>query len=651
MPIYTFAPPQPLNPGFLVSGDVVNLQGNSGNPFRQQLTPVNGVTYQAAVGHTPVITGADIVTGWVAVPGTPSGRFVKTSWGGDTQQVIIDGVRQRQIGSDTGFSVSGYAHNDPAQATWPGQVNGNETTMAIGDFYKKVSTGELFIRPVGGTIAGKLIEVSTRTYCLNANSGNGFRLFNLTFRYSNTSATVAHTGVRILGNNITCSGLIIREMDSGGITLKGDNNRMTFCNVDDNGWLGGAITGRGCIWSDNTFNRNNNRGFQPEWSGAGMKCTQLPGMRNSQYLRNQAFWNWGNGHWWDLDCAGDVDELATIEFNTAGYNDRNGFFIEISNYARARHNYTYKNGQRGFYVNGANNVIEHNLSALNTLQDLFFQHEPRHSGPVHNKSFRNIFAWCTGSPHYTLAAASWAGQDSEDNLFVRVSGSTTFSQTGAGTFFGLAAWKAGTIYDDFSFERQLAIPPTLQTQINNEQIVTDWFSLLDLARDVNPSNPPGPLQEDVTVVSRSFNFDIEARGYIARTRAAATEAKGPVFSPSVVRIESTSGFSVSASHTFRVESRQHVASPRQANVESQGGIPVTRGVNISIEAKGLLNVPRAIPVESLRLGSIFTPADVRRTVDRELDFAREPIRTNDFQNVKQQAELQFFVFFTPQPED
>jgi parallel beta-helix repeat protein len=463
------------------AGDTISV--NAG-VYRETVRPVPAITIEGQAGA--VIKGSDIVTGWEALG---DGLFVKRPWRENCQQVFIDGVLQAQIGGTIAY---------PADK-WKGRVAGDQNSMPVGSFYYDQAAHTLYIRPAGGSLTGKTVEVSVRPQLVHAYGVDGYTLKNLVFTHSNSTAFGQAGALRLHGNHVTLDNIKVIDCDGAGITIRGDNNVIKNSVFSRCGQFGVTGSGKNVKWLNNEITHNNTRGFYKEWGAGGMKFMAasplggVPGLHDSEFVGNRVLFNKGDGIWFDSENRNNV-----IANNIVAYNEGSGIHYEISYGAVIRNNYIFGNSQRGIYMsNSADTIVEHNLVAGNGLEGIYAQNTQKRAAQYparNNRVTRNIIAW-SGKHAIRLPGADY-NNFSDRNLIVDASPRYgVWDDSNNPTVTGLAAWQQQFSQDGNSWERVLKIPDELASKLRNQQTNVDWSVLTRLTTGLDGDSSegrPGP---------------------------------------------------------------------------------------------------------------------------------------------------------------
>ena len=124
------------------------------------------------------------------------------------------------------------------------------------------------------------------------------------------------------------------------------------------------VRGKNARLIDNETSYNNTRGFNKWWEAGGAKFVGSGGLQDSEIFRHRAFFNRGDGIWFDWK-----NNNNRIHDSVSAYNFGMGLHYEASTGAKLYDNYLFANTQRGVYLpNSSNSLIVHNLIAKNGLE-------------------------------------------------------------------------------------------------------------------------------------------------------------------------------------------------------------------------------------------------------------------------------------------
>jgi hypothetical protein len=457
---------------------------------RSRAKAARQMTIEGAPGAKVVIKGSDIISDWEP---RPDGAFVKRNWPHNSQQVFIDGVALKQIG---GKVSKAFSH--PKVDVWPAYFSGNENDLVENSFYYDDVEKVLYVKPAGGTLAGRTVEVSVRPRLLFGTGLSNITLKNLEFTHSNSSALDRSGAVVLHGNDITVERISVTWTDSLGINLTGDNNTLKDSVSNYNGQTGLIARGRNVKLINNETSHNNTRGFNKFWEAGGIKCmgpggSSPSGLLDSTIERHTAAHNSGNGIWLDTD-----NRNVIIRNSEVAYNDGDGIHYEISYTGAIVGNYVFGNRLRGIYLsNAVATAVEHNLVVANELDGIAINGE-RSSDPkyaaVNNRVVRNIVAW-NGKTQLRLPPTEIPSVSNE-NLFVGAR-EPMFGEWRKPLYrsvSGLSHWIEMSGQDKNSWQKLMPLPPVLEAKIRRRETDLDWPMLMSIASqlDVAAARRPGP---------------------------------------------------------------------------------------------------------------------------------------------------------------
>ena len=470
---------------------------------------------KAMPGGKVLIKGSDTVTGWEALGG---GLFVKRNWTVNSQQVFVDGVPLKQIG---GTILGGYPEraNHPMKklravlqgGIWPGRVSGGIEDLTDNSFYYDAVARSLYIKPAGGALQGRVVEVGARPYLLIGQNLNNIRFSRLAFTHANTTSVSYSGAIALKGDRLTLDRIDLTWVDGNGLDLSGDDIVVQHSVANYCGQVGMKVRGKNARLIDNETSYNNTRGFNKWWEAGGAKFVGSGGLQDSEIFRHRAFFNRGDGIWFDWK-----NNNNRIHDSISAYNAGMGLHYEASTGAKIYDNYLFANKQRGVYLpNSSNSLIAHNLIAKNGLEGIVIVNERKEQAktqsallPKDNHVIGNIVAW-NGKAALILPDAPLANT-SDGNLFVSADKPPSFSLgwgRGHVARTGLSAWRTISGRDHRSRQSILSVPSKLQSGLDKKQTKLDWSILLDLASEFRaPSadssaaaavhleneNPPGP---------------------------------------------------------------------------------------------------------------------------------------------------------------
>ncbi len=455
-------------------------------------------TTTALVAKTPgtvVIKGSDVVGGWQQVDSTTW----TLPWASEPEQVYRKGVSLQQVG---GTVFGGYP-NTPIPGIsnpWPGRVT---DTSKLTDWftYDPQNGGRIVLHLSTPLTAGETLEVSKRTYVLNATSVNGLLLDGLVFEHANTSLKARHGAVYVTGTRNLIRNTTVRQMDSFCAMISSlstpelpEPSAIVYSTLDHCGQAGLSASGRDMSVAANRVLSNNTRGFNINWEAGGMKITGGLVFTHSSVRYNLAANNWGDGIWFDWTPT---DVL--IEKNTSAQNTGNGIHFEAADHGTITGNYTYGNGRRGIYLlESQYNVVSDNVSFANDFEGVGVANGTRSATypdllPYGNQVIHNTLVWNDRARNRAqLLLPGWEfGAQSDRNWFKATDNQARFvMQADTVDFYkGLAAWQVRSGLDGASYEQAAsAMTPAVANAVASADRPRPLLSLGDLPTFLQSAN-------------------------------------------------------------------------------------------------------------------------------------------------------------------
>ncbi|MEJ2705008.1 MAG: right-handed parallel beta-helix repeat-containing protein [Sedimentisphaerales bacterium] len=436
------------------------------------------ITFQAAVGATVIVTGADRLTEWTEVPGED--RIYSTPWPhkfvtwnehythpnddfhrliGRCEQVFVDGYALRQVLS--------------------------RDKLARGTFFADLDDKRLYVwnydnQDVRGKKAA--VEASVRERIMVV-KGDYVRIKGIRFRYA---ANRAQQGaVEFSGNHLTVEDCLFEYTNASGAAFTGEDITVRRCTFQHNGQLGfGAGRAHRLRMTGCTVRDNNTKGFNRGWEAGGNKIclSRDVVIEHSTFTENR-----GNGIWFDIG-----NEDCTIRNCLIAHNEDAGIFYEISYGLHAHDNVIIANGladtpgawgaAAGISISSSPNcVIERNLLIGNKEGFNFREQtrstpriESRKSEPVwnHDQVIRNnviaynrdaqTWGWFDVTDGRPWPARADQGADtlSLEKLALTLKDNLYFAGPGAELFNWGVAWKKHKKYETLEL---------VQKELNLEQ--------------------------------------------------------------------------------------------------------------------------------------------------------------------------------------
>jgi parallel beta-helix repeat protein len=467
------------------------------------LTKISGVT-----GSTVVIKGSEVIADWEKLN---TNTYVRRGWTTNSQQVFVDGAPLKQIGGSIfgGYpDKAGNAYASILSGTggiWPGRISGTASALVDNSFYYDAAGAALYVRVPLATLVGHIVEASVRTYAIFGSDVHDLAIANLRIEHSNTTATVQNGAVTLLGSRLQLDHMDVKYADGAGFDVTADDSTVKNVSATYCGQVGVKLRGSRSKLLDSTVSYNNTRGFNKWWEAGGAKFVGAGGLQDSVVAGNRAYFNTGDGLWFDYKNA-----RNKIYGNNIAYNSGMGVHYEASTAAEIYRNRIFGNGQRGIYLpNSSNSVIAHNLIVHNGLEGIAIVDERGATAqmntafiPSNNYLAANIIGW-NGKAAIVLPGEGEKSV-SDANLFLGVS-PPTFSLGWASTanplLTGIAAWLAATGHDMESWHRSLVEPAGVAMAIQQKSTTPDFSAIDSIAAEytVPIAKLPKPVPPVVSV--------------------------------------------------------------------------------------------------------------------------------------------------------
>ena len=288
------------------------------------------IAIRAAEGERVVLTGADHLTDWTAVPDHP--HVYVTDWphrfiAWNEHHTHPHDAFHRLIGRCEQVFINGYPMR---------QVLGRDK-LARGTFFVDLDDRRLYVSPADDAdLTGKrtMVEASARSSILKV-EGDYITIEGLRCRYAANRAQ--HGAVELNGDNLTVEDCIFEYTNSSGVEFRGEDITVRNCMFQYNGQLGFAakrahrLRVTGC-----TVRNNNIKGFKRGWEAGGNKIvlTRDAILEHSTFVENR-----GDGIWFDIG-----NEDCVVRNCLIAYNENAGIFYEISYSLHAHDNVIVGNG-------------------------------------------------------------------------------------------------------------------------------------------------------------------------------------------------------------------------------------------------------------------------------------------------------------------
>jgi hypothetical protein len=310
------------------------------------------ITFRAADGERVVVTGADQITRWEAVPPAPNGpiapdghagpggeRIFRTPWphrfiANSKTFTHPDDDFHHLVGRAEQVFVGGYAMQQVL----------DRQKLARGTFYVDLDAKQLYVQSRDNRDLSKddsAVEASVRPVIWTV-SGAHVRLKGLRFRYA---ANAAQQGaVQIRGQGATIEDCVFEQTNSIGCSFGGSAEVTGIvvrrCVFQDNGQMGfSAVRAHGLLMTGCTIRHNSTKGWDRGWEAGGDKICLARGLvvEACEFLDNA-----GTGVWFDIGN----EDCQVRNCHIAG-NDDSGIFYEISFGLKVRDNVIVANGLGG----------------------------------------------------------------------------------------------------------------------------------------------------------------------------------------------------------------------------------------------------------------------------------------------------------------
>jgi parallel beta-helix repeat protein len=297
--------------------------------FAHSGQPNKPITFAAEKPGTAIITGAEPLTIWTAVPDHP-GQFI-TDWPYD---FIIDH-------NPDGSSVRNHGAPAPVgcaeQILWeshPLRQVMKPDDLVAGSFFVDWQYHTLTVWLPGGIDPrASHVEGSVRSDLFGPAEKDGIVadaryiiVRGLTFR---NAANFAQRGGVMLGTGWQAHDCTVEYNNAGGMSLDGDNILVDHCTLQYNGFCGLSGGGNNNTIQDCTVCGNNWKGFPPDWEGGGGKFCRT---NHLKIIRHLSCENTGPGLWLDTDNL-NYSITDSIFYGNHGLDDDRqgcGIYLEIN---------------------------------------------------------------------------------------------------------------------------------------------------------------------------------------------------------------------------------------------------------------------------------------------------------------------------------
>ncbi|HRT51436.1 MAG TPA: right-handed parallel beta-helix repeat-containing protein [Anaerohalosphaeraceae bacterium] len=314
-------------------GDIVLIHSGT---YRESVTlQTHGrldapITFAAAPGASVVMTGADRLTQWTAVPDLPGvyvtpwpHRFI--TW--NKTGTHPDNDYHRLIGRCEQLFADNYPLRQVLQ----------RDKLTRGTFYVDLDAKQLYASTAAAhdLTAGKVqVEAAVRDTILTVRADHVV-IKGIRFRYA---ANRAQQGaVEFAGDHGRVEDCVFEYTNASGAEFRGQGLLVSRCTFQHNGQLGfGANRAHNLRMIDCTVRNNNTKGYDRGWEAGGNKICFTRGavLEHCTFVENR-----GNGIWFDIG-----NENCTVCNCLIAHNENAGIFYEISYGLHAHDNVIIGNG-------------------------------------------------------------------------------------------------------------------------------------------------------------------------------------------------------------------------------------------------------------------------------------------------------------------
>ncbi len=433
------------------------------------------IIIRAAEGEYVVLTGADHLTDWTAVPSED--HVYVTDW----PHRFITWNEHCTHPGDEFHRLIGRCEQVFINA-YPMRQVLTRDKLARGTFFVDLDAKRLYVRPADNrdlTGGRAKVEASARDRILSV-KGDHVAIKGLRFRYAANRAQ--HGAVELTGNHITLADCIFEYTNSSGAEFTGEDITVRNCTFQHNGQLGfGANRAHGLHVTGCTCRDNNIKGFERGWEAGGNKICLTRGavLEHSTFVENR-----GDGIWFDIG-----NEDCIVRNCLIASNENAGIFYEISYGLHAHDNVIIANGladSPGAWGAGSGIslssspgcIIERNL-LIGNKEGFNFREQTRStpkidgaSEPVwnHDQTIRNnvfafnrdaqVWGWfdIADERHWPKAMQANGQSRSLENLHLAVVNNLYWPGPGQGLFHWGVTWKQHKKYDNLAdVQKELAL--------------------------------------------------------------------------------------------------------------------------------------------------------------------------------------------------
>jgi hypothetical protein len=332
----------------LKPGDTVFVHAGT---YRELVRPLNmgepdkPITYAAFPGEKVIITGADILTGWLKIDGNAPVYMISwdhlfaIDWAnrkpieyhpdnaplwGRAEQMMADGNQLLPSASLADLNKEWDAHVKAGKPAHISPPLPNLGPPFAGMFYADTANKKMYVwLSDGSDPSTHQMEGSTRGMIFAEDPWShkadyhDIHLRGFTFRYAATFPQRPAVWLHGMRNQIT--DCIIEQTAGGGVELDGE---LRHCVIRDCGQTGGCAMGKDflnedCLWEDNCW-----KPIDRGWDAGGVKIANCEGGVFQRCIFRK---NGGPGLWFDIDVR-----HVTVTHCIFDRNEGSGLFIEIS---------------------------------------------------------------------------------------------------------------------------------------------------------------------------------------------------------------------------------------------------------------------------------------------------------------------------------
>lgn len=291
------------------------------------------IRFQADVGSSVIVTGADRLTDWHKEPG--EGNLFSTRW----PHSFIDWSPRHTHPDDARHVLIGRCEQVFVQGYLLRQVLSLDK-LTRGTFYADLDAKRLYAWSPGDDDLSNgdiLTEASARGVIWDC-KGDHIQVRGVHFCYA---ANHAQEGAAVFsGRHDSIEDCAFERTNGVGASFEAEDIAVRRCTFQENGQLGfSANRAHRLLLSGSTIRGNNTKGFNRDWEAGGDKLVLSRGVliEASQFVENR-----GHGIWFDIG-----NEDCTVRNCLIAENEDAGIFYEISFGLQALDNVIMGNGLAG----------------------------------------------------------------------------------------------------------------------------------------------------------------------------------------------------------------------------------------------------------------------------------------------------------------